>query len=371
VPRKEISLYVHVPFCAGKCAYCDFYSIPYERITADLYKSAVIRNVKRYVETGQIVFDTVYFGGGTPSLLPGEIAEITAFLRESGALSENAEISVEANPSDICAAENALGTLRGASVNRVSVGAQSLNEGELRFLGRRHDPKMAAAALANARKAGFENISADIMLGIPGQTADSLYRTLGALAEHRVVHVSAYILKIEEGTPLAAVRLRSPEAFPGEDETAELYLRAADFLGENGFAQYEISNFAKPGFECAHNLKYWRCGEYIGLGPAAHSFYGKKRFAVPKDVEGFIAALTQETYVTEENPADFGEWAMLKLRLTEGITFAECEERGVKRETLLERASAVPRRCLRISETGVSLTAEGFLAANSVISAMI
>ncbi|MDR0222705.1 MAG: radical SAM family heme chaperone HemW [Oscillospiraceae bacterium] len=355
---KNTALYVHVPFCDTKCIYCNFYSVKHKKITTDLYKSAVIRNVQKYAADERVMFDTVYFGGGTPSLLWREIAEITAFLRVNGALSANAEISVEANPSDINA--EMLETLLKSGVNRISIGAQSLNDDELRFLGRRHDSKTAVKAVELTREAGFKNISVDIILGLPGQ------RDASAVYELPVNHISAYILKVEENTPLARI---NPAI--DEDLTAELYLKTVNILGKNGFPQYEISNFAALGFECGHNLAYWRCGEYIGIGPAAHSYRDGKRFAVPEDAAAFIAAPLQETYITEEEPGTFKEWAMLKLRLSEGITFAECEARGVRREVILKRAVSIPRGYLNISDGGVALTAEGFLASNSVIGGLI
>jgi len=333
-------LYIHIPFCLKKCVYCDFYSVPYNGATAEAYKNAVLRNIRDYLEKGA-VFDTLYFGGGTPSLLWREVCEITEALRV-----KNAEVTIEANPSDIT--PEMLNALLNAGVNRVSIGAQSLNDAELAFLTRRHNAETAYNAVRLAEQAGFKNISADIMLGIPEQTAQTIERTIDALSF--VNHISAYQLTVHGGRITAA----------DDDVTAELYLKTIEILRKNGFAQYEISNFSKTGYECRHNLKYWLSREYIGIGAAAHSYYKNRRFAVPKDVDLFINSPLQETYTTEEHPGDFEERAMLRLRLTEGLPISECEE-------LLARSKTLPRRFFRVSGGRFALSEEGFLVSNKIL----
>jgi len=341
-------LYIHVPFCAKKCVYCDFYSIPYDKSGAKSYTAAVIRNIAGY----NADYDTVYFGGGTPSLLWCEIRDICGFLQI-----HNAEITVEANPSDITG--EMLNALLKSGVNRLSVGVQSLCDRELAFLTRRHNAETALNAVKLAKSAGFENISADIMLGIPGQTERTLENTIDALSF--VNHISAYQLTVHDNRIQAA----------DDDLTAELYLKTVALLKERGFEQYEISNFAKPGFACRHNLKYWRSEEYIGIGPSAHSFYSNRRYAVPKDINSFINSPLQEIYITEPEPGGFSEWAMLRLRLTEGVTFAECEARGVSREVLLRRAEKIPGRYIRKNNEKISLTTEGFLISNKILAEIL
>lgn len=348
-----IGLYIHVPFCLSKCPYCDFYSERYSKFLAEEYKKAVIRNLAFYNES----YDTVYFGGGTPILLADEIADILGQVK----LAENAEVTVEANP---CVSdERRLSTLIGAGVNRISFGVQSMNEGELNFLGRKHSAEQAAAAIELAHSIGFHNISADLMLGLEHQAENKIKRSVEALSALPVTHISAYLLKIEEGTPFSEMNIEIPE----DERLSELYLYACDKLEGNGFFQYEISNFSKTGAECRHNLKYWRCEEYLGIGPAAHSFFNGKRFLVPRSVNSFISSEYQPTEITDENPRDFDEYAMLKLRLTEGLSFSDCEKFGVEREVILNRLRKIPNEYFIMDGNYVRLTKKGFLLSNAVI----
>lgn len=346
-------LYIHIPFCLTKCPYCDFYSERYSKSLAKEYKEAVIRNLRHYNEA----YDTVYFGGGTPVLLADEIAEILENVRYT----ENAEITVEANP---CVSdENRLKTLIDGGVNRISFGVQSMDSGELQFLGRKHTPVQAIKAIETAHKAGFRNISADLMLGLPEQGKDSIKNSVSILSSLPVSHISAYLLKIEEGTPFAEMNLNIPE----DDELSESYLHTCEQLENNGFCQYEISNFAKKGFECSHNLKYWRCEEYLGIGAAAHSYYKGIRFCTERSIKRFIEAEVQETEITDEIAGGFDEYAMLKLRLTEGLSFSECEKFRVSEETILNRLKSVPKEYYSLNEQGISLTRQGFMLSNAVI----
>lgn len=353
---SNIGLYIHVPFCLSKCPYCDFYSVLYSRETARSYADAVVRNILHY--SGR--FDTVYFGGGTPVLLYEHIGGI---LRAAD-IAEGAEVTVEANP---CMAEpHILETLIEAGVNRISFGVQSMNERELLFLGRRHTVRQAEAALANARKAGFASVSADMMIGLPAQSRKDITYTAKRIAELGADHISAYILKVEENTPFASQHIKLAD----EDETAELYLDTVSVLEDLGYAQYEISNFAKPGHESRHNLKYWRCEEYLGIGASAHSYMNRTRFRVRPDIDGFVTAPFQQTEITDENAGGWEEYAMLKLRLAEGVTFAEAERFG-REPDLRRNAAAIPARLLQRTDSGVRLTADGFLVSNAVIARII
>lgn len=340
-----------MPFCAAKCPYCDFYSQKYTGSAARAYTDAVIRNLKRYDEQ----FDTVYLGGGTPILLHRYIGEILSGVCTCA----NAEITAEANPC-LCTDE-ALYNLRSAGVNRISIGVQSLCDNELSALGRRHTAAQAEKAITDARRAGFGNISADLMLAIPQQTRTSLDATLDRLTALPIQHISAYLLKIEPETPFGN---NPPDISLDDDETAELYLHTVKRLAEKGFAQYEISNFSKAGYESRHNLKYWRCEEYLGIGPAAHSFYGGKRFAVPCDLHGFISSEYQPTQYTDENPDGFEERVMLGLRLAEGIP----EELYKPLEKALCK---IPKQYYKMENGRLSLTAEGFLLSNEIISLLL
>lgn len=346
-------LYIHIPFCLTKCPYCDFYSVRYSKSLAAEYTAAVIRNLRQYEEP----FDTVYFGGGTPVLLSEEIGEMLKTVKTA----DNAEITVEANPcvSDI----RRLTALRNSGVNRISFGVQSMNEAELKFLGRHHTVEQAIAAINLAHNVGFDNISADLMLGLQGQKKSSIAHSVKFLSALPVSHISAYMLKIEEGTPFSEMELDIPE----EDEISELYLYACEQLEEYGFKQYEISNFSKSGAESRHNLKYWRCEEYLGIGAAAHSFYEGVRFCTERDIHRFISSEKQETIITDDSGGDFDEYAMLKLRLAEGLSFEECEKYGVERAVIESRCKKIPDNYYILNKSGIRLTREGFLLSNAVI----
>ena len=352
-------LYIHVPFCISKCPYCDFYSVAYNEDEASRYKNAVLRNLRHYQPIGT-VFDTVYFGGGTPVLLWREICEIMQHI----SFSAKCEITVEANPC-ACTAE-ALSALRKTGVNRISIGVQSLNNDELSALGRRHDAKTAEKAILTAHDCGFRNISVDLMLATPNQTKESLKKSLERYCSLPVTHISAYMLKIEQNTPFAKARL----SLPDEDTTCELYLQTVETLAKNDFKQYEISNFALDGMESRHNLKYWRCEDYIGIGPAAHSCFGGKRFYVPGDLQRFIENDIQPTVTEDSQPGGFEEYAMLKLRLAEGLTFEECGRFGVDKDIILQRCRKIPEELVNVDGEKVCLTPKGFLLSNQLISIM-
>ena len=343
-------LYIHIPFCRRKCLYCDFYSVALEDGLAQSYTAAVIRNIKAY--GGE--FDTVYFGGGTPILLAPYLGEM---LRAAD-IAEGAEITAEANPCEMT--DEALETLLKAGVNRISVGVQSLCDNELHSLGRRHDSDTAEKAILRAKAAGFADISADLMLGVPQQTAESLSETLSRMTALPVTHISAYMLKVEQNTPFG----RNTPMLPDEDETADMYIQTVQALAKHGFHQYEISNFAKDGCECRHNLKYWHAEKYLGIGPAAHSFLDGRRFGVARDLDAFLAAERQAEQVTEEAPDPVEERIMLGLRLSEGIPETLWRPRG----SALKR---IPKQYYRIDNGRLSLTAEGFLLSNEIISILL
>lgn len=354
---NKIGLYVHIPFCLSKCPYCDFYSVRYSREKAAEYAEAVIRNIR----CSGNEYDTVYFGGGTPVLLYEHIGKILA----AADICSGAEITVEANP--CIASEDVLRILKESGVNRISFGVQSMNENELKFLGRRHTNGQTRNAVNNALKCGIENISADLMLGLENQDEKSVGSSIDELHSLGVKHISAYLLKIEENTPFAERRL----SLPDEDRTAALYLYAVDKLAECGYRQYEISNFAVNGYESRHNLKYWRCEEYLGIGAAAHSYIGGKRFCVPRSIDSFINAQVQETEFTDDEAGGFEEYAMLRLRLTDGLYFSEAEKFGTAKETLLKRCRLLPEEYINVTDEKINLTPKGFLLSNAVIGKLI
>lgn len=348
-------LYIHVPFCAKKCPYCDFYSLPISVQKAGEYKNAVIRNLSKYSKEQ---FDTVYFGGGTPALIYDKIKEILGAVN----FTENAEITVECNPES--ADETVLRELKNAGANRLSFGVQSLDESELSALGRTHSAQNAIDVILLANSLGFENISADIMLGVPNQTLDSLEKTIEELCGLPITHVSAYILKIEQNTVFG--RKTDEIELPDEDLQSELYLRAAELLESRGFTQYEISNFAKAGFESRHNLKYWRAEEYVGIGPSAHSYHNGKRFAVSRNLAKFLEDNFQHEEITDESPDKDEEKILLGLRLCEGLELSEKLSEKIKRRLVL-----IPREYYKLSDNRLSLTPHGFLVSNEIIATLL
>ena len=347
-------IYIHVPFCLRKCSYCDFYSVKFSEESAEAYTSAVIRNLRRYAPSA----DSVYFGGGTPTLLsPAQIGRILNEIE----LSDNAEISMECNPKT--ADREKFAEYKSAGINRVSVGVQSLIDRELSAVGRLHDRAEAVHCIEDISAAGIYNISADIMLGLPYQTAETLTETINGLLRLPICHISAYMLTVEEGTPLSADNSLL-ENIPDGDGLADMYLLTCDILENAGFKRYEISNFAKRGAECRHNLKYWQCDDYIGIGPAAHSCYKGKRFAVPRDIIAFIENDIQQEIITDDEPLTEEERIMLALRLSEGICPDDysCGEQLIKRAEPLIKAGF-----LENTSGGIALTDKGALVSNDII----
>lgn len=365
--NKNIGLYLHVPFCDGKCPYCDFYSVRGSEERMEQYTNSIIEKIKYYGSRLNRRADTLYFGGGTPNLLGAErLASILAVARESFGL-DNAEITLEVNPAEDLG--EFFKIIRAAGANRLSIGLQSAREEELSLLGRRHTAAQAAQAVRDARSAGFENISLDLMLAIQCQTKESLLRSIDFIEDADVSHVSAYLLKIEPHTAYA--QKREQLSVPDDDEAGEYYLFACEELEKRGFEQYEISNFAKPGFESRHNLKYWHCEEYLGLGPAAHSFLGGKRFYYERSLGSF---LNGGEPAEDGEGGGFEEYAMLALRLKEGLSDAACRERfghdlpvPVK-----EAAQRYEKYGLTVcGETGFHFTQAGFLVSNTLISEIL
>ncbi len=366
-----LSVYIHIPFCKSKCPYCDFYSArPREESALEQYKEAVCARLFSYGEKyGRRAVGTVYFGGGTPSVFgAGRLCAVLDALRSSFDVQPDAEITAECNPADVDTAF--FETLRAGGFNRISMGMQSANADELCVLGRRHTAKAVEEAVEAARAAGFDNISVDLMLALPHSDCETLARSVDFCAALGADHVSAYILKIEPGTDFA--RRADALALPDEDGAADQYLFAVERLASLGYRQYEISNFARPGRESRHNLQYWRCGEYLGLGPAAHSFVDGRRFYFPRDLAGFLAG---NEPVDDGAGGDFSEYAMLTLRLSEGLSRVECARRFPDGEAQFEavcaRAGRLPKRLLRAGHEKIALTAEGFLVSNSVLAALL
>lgn len=355
-------IYIHIPFCKTKCPYCDFYSFKADENQKDSYLLAVLSCLEEYKDKIKDSVDTVYFGGGTPSVFGGErISRIIDSVRKNYKLLQDAEITVECNPSSVD--EELVKHLKKAGVNRISMGMQSAVKKERKKLGRLSGKAEVKNALSLFKKEGIDNISLDLMLGIPYQTKESLRESLRFIFESGVKHVSAYMLKIEEGTPFSEM----PLTLPDEDEVCELYLHCVDYLREKGYQQYEISNFSLPGFESRHNLRYWLCEEYLGIGPSAHSFLDGERFYFDRDFDSFLNGAEP---LSDGKGGDEEEFIMLSLRLSRGLTQSAYRERFQKSipEAVFENAEKFRKAgLLEIDEEGIYLNEKGFLLSNSII----
>lgn len=374
---KPLGLYIHIPFCKQKCAYCDFYSLSGGESRMDDYVDALCAHL---LETAPFAaghaVDTVYFGGGTPSYL-GEkrLVKVLKIIFKKYHVVKNPEITLEANP-DSAGDWKALKALRRAGINRLSLGMQSACDEELREIGRVHTVDQVRAAVEAARRAGIDNLSLDLIYGLPRQTPDRWRETLAAAADLAPEHLSCYGLKVEEGTPLFA--RRESAGLPGDEAQADMYLHTVEYLAGRGYRQYEISNFARPGRESRHNLKYWLLEEYAGFGPGAHSDFGGVRYAYERDLEGYIRGVRDGTPMLSESeripPLERDtEWIMLGLRTVRGLDPGEFEDRFRRRFTcFLPFLAECERAGYAVREEGRwRLTPRGFLVSNQIIGGML
>ncbi len=364
---KSIGLYLHIPFCKSKCPYCDFYSFAGKDTQKDDYTSVLKNGILSSISTLQCKGDTLYIGGGTPSALGAKNLNTLVNACNSGFLTSDAEITVECNPYGLD--EDFFKRLYDCGVNRISLGLQSAVDSERRILGRLSDRNQAENAVKLAQKVGFENITLDVMLGVPNQTEKSLQETLDFCISLGVPHISAYMLKLEENTQF--YKNQGKYNFPDDDLTADLYLQMCDALEGQGIMQYEISNFAKSGFESRHNLKYWHCEEYLGLGPSAHSFLDGKRFYFDRDFQAFMNGGSP---IQDGFGGDFTEYAMLNLRLTEGLKEDKVFERfghQIPKEIYEKSQIFIDNGYMVKAENGLAFTRKGFLMSNSILAKIL
>ena len=324
---RQLGLYIHIPFCKSKCDYCDFYSLPEREARMDAYQKALLAHLKETAPQAKgYLVDTVYFGGGTPSFY-GEkrLRELLSAVKKRFEVAGNAEISLEANPDSVD--KKSMVRLRRAGVNRVSLGMQSAHDDELEALHRAHTWQQTRQAVAAIREAKVKNLTLDLIYGLPGQDMarwqDSVEQAIALQPEH----LSCYGLKVEEGTPLAR-RVAEGEVLPDDDQQADLYLWMVGRLARAGYPQYEISNFAKPGFESRHNLRYWFTRPYIGFGPGAHSDFGGRRYSFVRDLDAYIDGVLHGGNVIDSSELipqreRCGEYLMLRLRTAQGIDGVE------------------------------------------------
>ena len=370
----KLGIYIHVPFCIKKCNYCDFCSFAdsdkniMRQYSEELCRRMIEFSRQKYID---LTVDTVYFGGGTPTLLPIDCFEmILQTLNSHFKIENDAEISVECNPASID--REGLRRLRAIGVNRLSIGLQSANENEIRVLGRLHSFADFCSIYNDARNVGFDNISVDLMYGIPEQTLSSFENTLRKVCQLSPEHISAYGLKIEEGTAFA--RNKAELVLPDEDEEYAMYCRCVELLRENGYERYEISNFAKPGRYSRHNMRYWRLEDYIGFGVAAHSCFKGERFGNSRDIKAFISGkdICEERYsISKEERVR--EFVMLGLRLQMGVDLNEYRDlsgREFKKDFDVTD-SLIKAGFLWEKNGRVGFTTKGFFVSNTILAQML
>ncbi len=361
-------IYIHIPFCKRKCPYCDFYSIAADEATRSRYADSLVLRISESADKS-IIADSIYFGGGTPSLMtPDDIFRIISAVKSSFTILDDCEITMECNPSSTTLEK--LCGYREAGVNRLSFGVQSSNASELSRLGRLHDFPLARQAVENAHKAGFINISCDLMIGTPLQTTDSLISSVHDITDMGVTHISCYMLKIEEGTAYDCDAVRSSVA--DDDTVSDMYLALVSELKKLGYPQYEISNFARKGCESRHNTKYWIGEDYLGFGPSAHSYFRGKRTYSAETVSEFIADPLLPDEIEDSSPDGLEEYILLGLRLNRGISLARITELGGNAEKVIDTAERFKSAGYLIADSdNIRLTPEGFLLSNSIISSLI
>ncbi|MBQ5601872.1 MAG: radical SAM family heme chaperone HemW [Clostridia bacterium] len=375
---KDRGLYIHIPFCEAKCAYCDFYSLAGSEkslIKSD-YIDALCKSAKIMSEKfSDTLFSSVYIGGGTPSVLSPELlARLLSALQESVNIEKSAEFTIEANPATLNAEKLSVMTHYG--VNRLSMGCQSTNDSELKKLSRIHTFDEFCESFNMARSAGIKNISVDLMYGIPLQTTDSLMRSISDVAKLAPEHISLYGLRVEPDTRFGKDKTL---ILPSDDTQVEMYLRAVDLLAELGYCRYEISNFAKGGHYSRHNMRYWECGEYLALGPAAHSYIDSLRYSYSRDVKGYIKAVSgghmpeyeECTLLSEQDKKE--EYIMLSLRLEKGLSLDRFENLFGKEsaKTLLEKVQPYIPNFMVLENGCLKFTSQGFLVSNTILSELI
>ncbi len=365
---SNMGLYIHIPFCIKKCNYCDFYSLSANENMYDEYVSDLLDNIKYWSnKLKNRTIDSVYFGGGTPSVFGTErLLRILSAVSEGFNLSDDTEITIEFNPASNIKLDFNL--LRKYSVNRISMGLQSSSDEELKLLGRAHTLADAEITIEKIKSAGFDNFSLDVMLGIPLQTIESLKNTLDFCIKSNAKHISTYMLKIEKNT--AFYYNRDNLHFADDDLQADMYEFTSNYLIKNGFRHYEISNFCKSNLTSRHNTKYWLLDDYLGLGPSAHSMIDGNRFYYPRDIKDFSI----DNIVFESKGKTPDEYIMLSLRTDYGLSFTKYKELfdcQVSPEFMREAQNLEKLRMLNIDGCKIVLTEKGYLVSNAVISRLL
>ena len=316
---ESVGLYIHIPYCESKCTYCDFASFTGKTDTIDAYIDACMKELSSY---GHLLVDTVYFGGGTPSVLrPGDMTRLMKGIRERVELAEDAEITSEANPNSLT--EEKICEFRDAGINRISMGLQETDTKLLRILGRIHDAADFERAVYNCVRYGITNISGDLMYSLPTQTVENCRKAAEFISSLPVTHVSAYALRLEEGTPLYGAEQ------PDEDIDREMFSVIGSVLKEKGFLRYEISNFSLPGYECRHNMKYWEMDDYVGIGVSAHSCYRGVRHGNAVTIPSYLSMMEKDgnAVISREDVDQLEEYVMLSTRTAKGLSLSKASLR--------------------------------------------
>ncbi len=373
-------IYFHIPFCQTRCNYCHFVTRPWQAATAKRYAQAVVEEVRQYFcsHAEPMAIDTIYFGGGTPSIVPpDQIQSLIDTLCRSTTKAEDCEISLEANPGSVSMEKG--GLYRQMGINRISLGAQTFDDRALSAIGRDHTGNDVSESMRLLRRCGIENLNLDLMLGLPGQDAGSWRLDLERLAALEPSHVSVYMLDLDEKSPLFHEIGRGASRVPEDDLVSDLYLSTLEFLSAHEYEQYEISNFARPGFASRHNLKYWRCEPVLGFGVGSHSFDGRSRYANLASMARYLDAVEgRQTPVDWRQPLEecraLEEKLFLGLRLNQGIDWSQLE--GGYSPELLSRHLAVLRDLagsglVEWDEPIVRLTRKGILLSNEVFQKLI
>ena len=371
---RRLGLYIHVPFCVKKCNYCDFYSLacPKKDNLSD-YVSIICSHMRREAHLyGDYTVDSIFIGGGTPSLIEKEDFErLCGTIEECFSLSENVEFSIESNPGTLT--KEKLDSYRKCGVNRLSIGLQSANADELKLLGRIHTLDDFKKSFSLARECGFDNINIDLMYALPEQETEDLIRTLDYALRLEPEHISAYCLKIEDGTPFSKMKLD----LPSEDVQYEMYLALCKHLEKSGYEQYEISNFAKKGARCVHNLKYWLCEEYVGFGPSAHSFVDGTRYFYDDDLDSYKLSVSSgsvpekkvEDLVALTDSEKMDEYVMLALRLSDGIDASDFKSRfGIDFESAYDIQKYIDNEFIIKKNNSYFFSTKGFFVSNYILS---
>ncbi len=361
--KTKIGIYIHVPFCKSKCPYCDFFSVAVTDDLLDKYVQKTCDCLKYWSKINRVA-NSLYFGGGTPSLLGTKRIKtiVECVDKYFNVLNNNSEITLEMNPGDYKSLD--FSELYNSGINRISIGLQSSNDNELNLLGRRHTSETCKEAVYTIQNAGFKNISLDLMIATPLQTQKSLSESIRFCSELQVQHVSAYILKIEEGTSF--YHNKAFLNLPDEEVTSDLYLIACDELEKFGFKQYEISNFCKTSYESQHNLKYWNAQEYLGIGPSSHSFIDGKRFFYERSINNFFQ---NQNIIFDGSGGYEEEYVMLRLRLSQGLINADFKKRFGKNISKKYFQNALKLKnsdLLFVDEDCIRFTPKGFLVSNKL-----